>query len=169
MNLFNNFRNNSLFAAIIFCTLTFFGCSSNKNEQKEQSAENPEIAVVETEPEEEAQTAPKHGVGPVESVDLTDEIDAELATTGEGIFQTKCVACHSFDQKLIGPAMKDVTERRNPAWIMNMILNPMEMTQKDPIAKALLEEYGAQMVNMNVTKEDARAILEYLRQQDKQG
>lgn len=167
MNLFNNFRNNSFFAAIIFCTLIFSSCSSNKNKQEEQSEENPEIAVVETEPE--TQTAPEHGVGPVESVDLSEEIDTELAATGESIFQTKCVACHSYDQKLIGPPMKDVTERRNPAWIMNMILNPMEMTQKDPIAKALLEEYNAQMVNMNVTEEDARAILEYLRLQDKQG
>jgi hypothetical protein len=47
---------------------------------------------------------------------------------------------------------------------MNMILNPEEMVQKDPIAKQLLVEYnGAPMANQNLTEDEARAILEYFR------
>jgi hypothetical protein len=49
---------------------------------------------------------------------------------------------------------------------MNMILNPTEMTQKDPQAKALLAEHLTQMTNQNVEEKDARALLEYLRQND---
>lgn len=46
---------------------------------------------------------------------------------------------------------------------MNMIINPVEMTQKDPTAKELLGEYMAQMTNQNVGEKEARALLEYLR------
>jgi hypothetical protein len=50
---------------------------------------------------------------------------------------------------------------------MNMIINPTEMVEKDPIAKELLAEYQAPMMNMGVNEEDTRAILEYLRAHDK--
>jgi hypothetical protein len=51
---------------------------------------------------------------------------------------------------------------------MNMILNPAEMTQKNRIAKQLLAEYMTQMTFQDVSQDDARAILEYFRQQDGQ-
>jgi hypothetical protein len=40
------------------------------------------------------------------------------------------------------------------------------MTQKDPTAKKLLAEHLTQMTNQNVEEKDARALLEYLRQND---
>jgi len=47
---------------------------------------------------------------------------------------------------------------------MNMILNPEEMIQKDPIAKQLLiDSNGAPMANQNLTEDEARSILEYFR------
>lgn len=72
-----------------------------------------------------------------------------------------------MDKKFIGPALAGVTERRSPEWIMNMILNPEEMIQKDPIAKQLMIESNmAVMANQNLTEEEARAILEYFRSLD---
>ena len=47
---------------------------------------------------------------------------------------------------------------------MNMLLNPTEMLEKDPIAKALLEEYNNMiMTNQNLSEQEAREIAEYLR------
>ena len=55
-------------------------------------------------------------------------------------------------------------KRRSPEWIMNMILNPQEMVEKDRCAKDLLVEFnGAAMANQNLTREQARDILEYFR------
>ncbi|MFN4308003.1 hypothetical protein [Sulfurihydrogenibium azorense] len=51
---------------------------------------------------------------------------------------------------------------------MNMILNPIEMTQKDPAAKALYETYLTQMTPQNLSEQEARAVLEYLRSIDQQ-
>lgn len=74
------------------------------------------------------------------------------------------MACHKPDKKFIGPAPKGILERRTPEWIMNMILNPEEMTQKDPLAHALLKEFnGSPMANQGLTEEEARQVLEYFR------
>jgi len=49
---------------------------------------------------------------------------------------------------------------------MNQILNPTEMTMKDPIAKQLFAQYLVQMTFQDVTHDDARAILDYFRAVD---
>lgn len=104
------------------------------------------------------------GIGPISNVDLSPEIDQVLVASGKEIYDLKCTACHKSTEKFIGPAPAGIIERRNPAWIMNMILNPDEMTMKDPVARDLLIEYnGAPMANQSLTKEEARAILEYFR------
>lgn len=104
------------------------------------------------------------GVGPITSVDFGATVNAELAAEGEKIYSTICIACHMAEQRMIGPALKGVYERRSPEWVMNMILNPDRMIKEDPIAIALLKEYNnAIMLNQNLSEEDARAIAEYLR------
>lgn len=104
------------------------------------------------------------GIGPITSVTLPSEIDQTMATKGADVFKKMCTACHRPDKKFIGPAPKDILKRRTPEWVMNMILNPEEMTQKDPLAKALLIEFnGSPMANQNLSEEDARAVLEYFR------
>jgi cytochrome c551/c552 len=103
------------------------------------------------------------GIGPITSVTL-GEIDPAMVTEGEGVFKAKCTACHKISKKFVGPALKGVTQRRSPEWIMNMTLNPEEMIKKDPIAIQLLAEAnGAPMANQNLTEEEARALLEYFR------
>ena len=95
---------------------------------------------------------------------LLEEIDADLAAKGQATFQSICTACHMADQRMIGPALKGVFDRRSPEWVMNMIMNPDGMLKEDPIAKALLVEYNnAIMLNQNLTQEQARAVAEYLR------
>lgn len=114
----------------------------------------------------ELSDASENGIGPVKNVTL-GELDEDLAAKGEKIFSGTCAACHKLDQRYVGPALAGVTKRRTPEWIMNMVINPSEMTQKDPVAKALLAEYMTQM-SVSVSEEDARAILEYFRKVDEQ-
>ena len=105
-----------------------------------------------------------NGIGPVRSVTLA-EVDATLAAAGEELFTIKCSACHKMGERYVGPALGDVTTRRSPAYIMNMILNPQEMVEKHPEAKRLFAEFMTPMANQNLTEADARAVLEYLRTQ----
>lgn len=109
------------------------------------------------------------GVGPVKSVEIAATIDNAMADAGQKLFETKCTACHKFAaEKYVGPGLLGVTKRRKPEWIMNMILNPAEMTQKDPTAKELLSTLLVQMTNQNVTEPEARSIYEYFRKMDGQ-
>lgn len=105
------------------------------------------------------------GVGPVSEVKLAS-IDKSLVTKGEQLFTAKCSACHKINERLVGPPLKDVTKRRKPEWIMNMILNPQQMTQENPTAKELFATYLIQMTFQDVSQDDARAILEYFRSND---
>jgi cytochrome c len=109
------------------------------------------------------------GIGPIKSVNLSENIDAELAEKGRVVFDNMCIACHKIDRKFIGPKVQGVTKLRAPEWIMNMIMNPEEMIQKDPIAmQLLLESNMAVMANQNIKEDEARAILEYFRQIDQE-
>lgn len=102
------------------------------------------------------------GVGPIKSVELGD-IDNAMAEAGKEAFKTNCTACHKIGKRHVGPALGGVTGRRTPEWIMNMIMNPEQMVAEDPVAKSLLKEYAAPMANQNISEDEARAILEFLR------
>ena len=112
---------------------------------------------------------PELGIGPVKEVKLDPQIDQDLAAKGKSIFDVKCVTCHKINEKLVGPPLKDVTKRRKPEWIMNQILNPEQMIKENMIAKSLATsgQYPTPMTFQNVTQDDARAILEYFRNNDK--
>jgi len=109
-----------------------------------------------------APTLDNKGIGPIKSVTLA-AIDNALADKGKEVFKKNCTACHKIKKRYIGPALKGVTEIRSPEWIMNMILNTEEMLAKDPVAKALIAEYNAPMAQQKLSKEEARAILEFFR------
>ena len=105
----------------------------------------------------------EHGIGPIKQPVELGAPDATLASAGEEIFRMKCTACHRVEERYIGPALGNVLERRSAAYTMNMMMNPTEMTQRHPVAKGLLAEYLAPMPFQDLTEQDARAIVEYLR------
>lgn len=148
---------------LLFLAVAWVSCGDQKS--KESPVETNRESISEESKNEAAEIDPmsNKGIGPISSVDL-GEIDPDLAIKGETEFKAKCTACHKISKRHIGPALKGVTQRRSPEWIMNMILNPEDMVQNDPIAKTLLIEYnGAPMANQNLTEEEARSILEYFR------
>lgn len=108
-----------------------------------------------------------HGIGPVKAKLNLGELDPALAATGNELFDAKCVACHKLDERYVGPALGSVLSSRTPEYVMNMILNPAEMTQKHPEAKKLLGEYMMQMPFQNVSEAEAKALVEYLRSVNK--
>jgi cytochrome c len=109
----------------------------------------------------------EHGIGPIKEAMTLASVDGALAERGKGVFELKCSMCHKMDTTYIGPALGEVTTQRSPAYIMNMILNPQEMVERHPIAKKLLAERMTFMANQNLTMEESRAVLGYLRTQAK--
>lgn len=151
---------------IIFSLGAFVvGCGEKKEEKKDgfemnRTKKEANTAVSEVVPVD----MDNKGIGPITSVKFDAAINTELSAAGEAKFKTVCTACHMADQRMIGPALSGVYERRSPEWVMNMILNPDGMLKEDPIAKALLKEYNnAIMLNQNLTEDEARELAEYLR------
>ncbi|MGH1365779.1 MAG: c-type cytochrome [Calditrichia bacterium] len=104
-----------------------------------------------------------HGMGPIKEEMKLDPIDEKIAASGQKIFETKCSVCHKMSERYVGPPLGDVAIRRSPEFIMNMILDPASMIKYHPEVKRLLAQYYTPMAFQNVTEEDARKILEYLR------
>ena len=144
-----------LVVALVLAMVSSCGSDGKKSDKKAAPKEEKK-EVVEVDPMKDK------GIGPITSVTLT-EIDQAMADKGKAVFSAKCSACHKMSKRFVGPALAGVTERRTPEWIMNMILNPEEMVEKNPIAKKLLAEYLSPMANQSLTEEEARLILEYFR------
>ncbi len=102
------------------------------------------------------------GIGPVDEVEL-GPVDRQLAAEGEQIFISLCASCHRLDERYVGPPLGDVLERRTPEYVMNMVLNPEEMIERHPVVRQLLAQYYVRMPNQGLSRDEARAVLEYLR------
>ncbi|OIQ40877.1 MAG: cytochrome C [Bacteroidetes bacterium MedPE-SWsnd-G1] len=145
-------------AILAILALVVTSCGGDKKKVEYPVKSKTEIAT----PAKKVDPMTDKGIGPVTSITL-GELDQAMVTEGEQIFKAKCSACHKISKRFIGPGMKGITERRTPEWIMNMILNPEEMVQKNQIAMDLLKEYNAPMANQSLTEDEARKILEYFR------
>lgn len=106
-----------------------------------------------------------YGIGPINQPMDLKPIDRAYAKTGEKLFNDKCASCHELDIKKIGPPLRDITFRRKPEFIMNMMLNPDQMTRRHPEMRKLYAQYKALMAVPELKQEDARAILEFLRRE----
>lgn len=139
-----------------------FACAPDKPKEKEEFPEQTQESAVEA-----AIQDPTKGIGAVKTVTLKTPLESERIDRGLAIYEMKCSACHKLDdQRLVGPGWKDVTVRRQPEWIMNMITNVDVMLDKDPEAQKLFELCLVRMPNQNISVGDARDILEFMRKND---
>ncbi len=109
-----------------------------------------------------------HGPEVKESdVQITHPLNKDWIAAGKSIYELKCQSCHRLtEEKLVGPGWKDVTKRRTPVWILNMVTNTEMMLDKDPEAQKLLELCMVRMPNQNLMLDDARKVLEFQRSND---
>ena len=106
-------------------------------------------------------------IGAVKYVLLEDPLEQALIIEGEQIYREKCVNCHFLNEdKSIAPGWAGITNRREPTWIMNMILNVNIMLEVDSIACELLDENQIRMPEQHLPVEKARSILEFMRDND---
>jgi cytochrome c5 len=143
-----------------------YGCSGSTEKK-----EIPETAVAPSDlmKDDTAHYAPdEKGIGKFTHVDIGATLDAKMAAAGNGIYDLKCSSCHKLTkERVVGPGWEGVTHRRKPEWIMNFVTNTDEMITKDPQAQALLELCMVRMPNQNLSDEDARAVYEFMRKNDR--
>jgi cytochrome c551/c552 len=146
--------------------LLLFACNNNEKKTTE-ATETTEATKAEETPAGNPSYDPNRGIGKFSSVDLGDKLDKKMADAGKAIYDVKCSSCHKLtDEKLVGPGWKGVTSRYTPQWIMNFITNPDEMIDIDPKAQAQLEICLVRMPNQNLSDDEARQLLEFMRGND---
>ena len=90
----------------------------------------------------------------------------EINHPGQKLFKANCTPCHRIHQKLIGPALAGVLERRDSLWVVKMIRNSSQLIASgDPTAVKLFRDYsGTQMTSFtSFSDEELRSLLEYIK------
>ena len=89
-----------------------------------------------------------------------------MAQEAREFFQQKCAMCHTIGAgQLLGPDLKDVTQRRDRAWLERYMQDPKAMIDAgDPIAVQLLQQSnGIVMPTIpGMTPQMVRALLNFI-------
>lgn len=94
-------------------------------------------------------------------------------STGEQMFRTRCITCHSItgheEPGALGPDLLGVSQRRTAFWLLNWLRAPDQMIKnKDPIAMGLLKQYNnLAMPNMRLNQLEARELITYINEETK--
>lgn len=156
MSIFSQFKSlvNILTLSLV---LTFVvACGDKKDETKTEDIGMPQ-----------GNYDPVKGEGKFKDITLNPSLDPAMSDKGEKVASVKCYSCHkTTEERLVGPGWKGVTTRRDPAWLMNFFTNPEVMLDKDPALQEQLEVCLVRMPNQNISDDEARNILEFMRKID---
>ncbi len=152
-----------LLAIAAFISFLVIRCGSDKQKENTNdkiTSSNKDTVII-------SQGVNSKGIGRFKEVKLTHPLDEDMITKAQPIYNAKCFACHKLtSEKLVGPGWKGVTDRRSPEWIMNFITNTQVMLDKDLEAQSLMVTCVVRMPNQDLTDEQAREMLEFMRKND---
>ncbi len=163
---------------IVLSLVVAFVASCGGNNGSDYNADSTQNKSISTTPPDDKESGdkkvgenpdydPHRGEGKFDKVELGASLDVTKADGGKKVYDVKCGACHKLtDEKLVGPGWAGVTSRHAPEWIMNFITNTDAMITKDPKAQAQLEICLVRMPNQNLSDDDARNLLEFMRKND---
>lgn len=90
---------------------------------------------------------------------------AQSEEKGKTLFQQRCAACHKLEQKLIGPPLAGISQRREKNWFAQFVLNSQALIQAgDKAAIEVYEAYNKQVMppHPDLSQEDIEALWAYL-------
>ncbi len=93
--------------------------------------------------------------------------DVDVIAAGEKLFKQNCAACHRIQEKLIGPGLANIYDRRDIPWIQTFVKNSQKVIQSgDAYAVDLFEEYNQiVMTPFDFSDEEILSVLAYIKDQ----
>ncbi len=91
---------------------------------------------------------------------------AQTIDEGKTLFTSNCTACHSIRERVVGPALKDVTKRRQEAWLIKWIKNSQALVKTgDATAVQLFKENNESvMLSFETLSEiQIKSIIAYIK------
>jgi protein SCO1 len=100
------------------------------------------------------------------AADATSKTGFAMSTQpGQALFKKICAPCHTIGVgDRVGPDLRDVTTRRDRAWLAAFIRNPAKLRAlHDPAAMALVEKFPAvRMPVLGLGEQDASDLVSFL-------
>ena len=136
----------------LLTTLFFIGLSADAQDAADSTAAAPA----------EAEAGASSGGGA--SADGIPTDDAVISA-GESLFNNNCTVCHAINQQVVGPALKNVHERRDLPWLIGFIKNSQKVIQSgDDYAVNLYNEYNKTvMPSFAYSDEEITSIVAYIK------
>ena len=155
----SNLLTSSAAAMVVLCMMTACGGGDAAN------AGPPGAPTLEKETSSSEAASSSGKAKLLTDADVTlGDIDNGMVEKGKTTYDVKCQACHSMgENRVVGPGWKGITTRRKPEWIMNMIVNTDAMLAEDPEAQRQLEQCLVRMPTQNLSMDEARQVLEFMR------
>lgn len=100
-------------------------------------------------------------------------LDGDLTAAesqGGRIFTQNCSACHNIEGKiLVGPALKGISQRRSPDWILKFVKDPGEVVRSgDKTANELLKNHNnILMPPQNLTDDEIKSVIAFVESGEK--
>lgn len=94
----------------------------------------------------------------------------EAIAAGKSVFNANCKTCHKLDQKMIGPALRGVTDRQSAEWAKSFIKNSSAVIASgDEYATALFAEFNNTVMPAHgfLSDDDLNNLLSYIEYGDK--
>ncbi|MHC2992423.1 cytochrome c class i [Pontibacter sp. HJ8] len=93
---------------------------------------------------------------------------AQDAVEGKKIFEGNCAACHSLDAEVVGPALKNVHERRGDEWLLKFITNSQELVASgDKDAVEVYEKFKKMPMpafGSSLSNDDIKNVIAYIKE-----
>jgi mono/diheme cytochrome c family protein len=91
--------------------------------------------------------------------------DEAVIAEGESLFNANCRVCHAVKQRLVGPALEGVYDRRDMDWILAFVKNSQAVIASgDDYAVALYGEFNQTvMPSFNFSDAEIQSIISYVR------
>ena len=94
------------------------------------------------------------------------DLSAQSAEEGKALYNANCTACHAINDKVVGPALKDVHKRREEAWLIKWIKNSQALVKSgDAQAVQLYKENNEALMTSfeNLSDNEIKSIIAYIK------
>lgn len=91
--------------------------------------------------------------------------DEAVISSGQKLFKGNCAVCHAINEKVVGPALRDVHKRRPLEWIKAFVKNSQKVIKSgDTYAVKLYKEYNnTQMTSFDFSDEEIVSLVAYVK------
>lgn len=91
--------------------------------------------------------------------------DEAVISGGENLFKANCKVCHSINDRVVGPALRDITKRRPVEWIQKFVKNSQKVIKSgDEYAVNLYNEYNkTEMTAFDFSDDEILSVVAYIK------